>query len=399
MAGDRRGAVGKNDGLDLDAGATLTRHQWEALRRNFNLADGHSRQSQSRKQMELLRSLPAFFEESIEADQEAVEAQFFDAFFGIAGQATVFDLPRPNLHYSASVSIAIAAAHLRALGGTVMCIHPTFDNIPALLARHGVPTQPIDFDDLLALDAVPDGVSALVLVLPNNPTGDCLDRDGLMRVARLCAKHDIDLVIDFSFRFASNLCTWDQYAVLAASEARFVCIEDTGKTWPVLDLKVGMTVSSPAVADKVQEITEDYILNVSPFLLRLLTTYIESDPERSWLGIARENREALEAALAGSGAVVGSERGAETIAWVDLGPAGDSDEFCRWANGEGVAVCPGGPFFWDSPEKGSRYIRVALLRPKRYFAEAVALLRALLDSYSASLPGQGATGLNQANAA
>jgi len=260
-------------------------------------------------------------------------------------------------------------------------IHPTFDNIPALLSRCGAPMRPIEFSDVVELESFSDDVAALLLVLPNNPTGDCVGPAELDRIARLCAASDVDLVIDFSFRFASELCDWDQYEVLQASGVRFLCIEDTGKTWPVLDLKVGITVGSAGLADSVQEISEDYILNVSPFLLRLLTRYIESDPQRSWRTIARGNRKALETALAGSGALLEPERGASTIAWVNLGENWDSDEFCRWANGEGIAVCPGGPFFWDAPELGRPYIRVALLRPRHYFAEAATGLRTLIEAF------------------
>lgn len=366
----------------IDPGATLTRHQWEGLRRDFNLADGHSRQSQSQEQLAFLQDLPALFRDCIDADQEVEEAQFTDAFFEMAGQSSISALPPPSFHYSASVSIAIAAAHLRALGGVVLVVHPTFDNIPALLSRHGVPIRPISFRDVNDLTTFPSDVKALVLVIPNNPTGESMNARQLDRIARACANQQVELVIDFSFRFASNLCDWDQYAVLQGSEVRFLCIEDTGKTWPVLDLKVGLVISSTAIISSVRAITEDYILNVSPFLLRLLTEYIKSDPKRSWRAIAHANKESLIAALEGSRASVRGGGAAETIAWVDLGEGSDSDEFCRWANGSGVAVCPGGPFYWDQPEIGQEFIRVALLRPREYFENAVRQLRMLIDSYA-----------------
>jgi aspartate/methionine/tyrosine aminotransferase len=149
----------------------------------------------------------------------------------------------------------------------------------------------------------------------------------------------------------------------------------------VLDLKVGMVVSCAELHPGIREITEDYLLNVSPFLLKLLTEYIRSDPDRSWLAIADRNRSALEAALDGSGAKVLDERAARSIAWVELSEGVDSDEFCRWASENGVAMCPGGPFFWDRPEEGQGYIRIALLRPHSYFEEAARHLRQLMDSF------------------
>jgi aspartate/methionine/tyrosine aminotransferase len=382
----------------LEAGATLTRHQWEALRGSFNLADGHSRQHQSAEQLEFLQQLPDLFLECVDADQEVVETEFLEAFFDIGGQPSFLELPRPNLHYSASISIAVAAAHLRALGGVAMVIHPTFDNIPALLSRHGVPMRPVSFEEILRLESFPDDVTALMLVLPNNPTGDCLGPEELATIASLCAAHGVNLVIDFSFRFASELCAWDQYSVLSASGADFLCIEDTGKTWPVLDLKVGITVSSPDVALEIQEITEDYILNVSPFLLKLLTLYIASDPERSWRTIAEKNRLTLENALVGSEASLEPPGSAATISWIDLGEGWESDGFCRWANDTGVAVCPGGPFFWDAPERGKRFMRVALLRPHQYFAEAASTLRRLIDDYGAGAGDGGSFELAPADA-
>ena len=365
---------------NIEKGATLTSHQWTALRKSFNLADGHSRQGQSRVQKELLQHLPRWYLECEAASQQDIEEEFETAFFDAAGQPTAHTVGL-SLHYSASVAIAIAAKQLSDRGGQVLVMHPTFDNIPALLAHHHVPMAPLACEDVIEFGPTPSSVSALLLVIPNNPTGESIEPESFRRIAERCAREGILLVIDFSFRFISELHTWDQYAVLVESGVDFLCVEDTGKTWPVLDMKVGMLLASPRMRRAVTDITEDYLLNVSPFMLKLITEYIKSDPERSWLRIADENRMRLRDVLAGTGADLLDGHAARSIAWVRLPDGWDGDEFCCWASDHGVAMCPGGPFYWNDPEQGAGFVRIALLRPTGYFADAAEQLGALMAGY------------------
>jgi aspartate/methionine/tyrosine aminotransferase len=335
-------------------------------------------------QEQLLRNLPRWYLECETASQQAVEEEFTEAFFEIAGQPSAHAACL-SLHYSASVSIAVTAKQLRDRGGRVLVMHPTFDNIPALLSHYHVPMSPISVAEVAALDReLPGDVSALFLVVPNNPTGESIDPDALRRVAQRCAREGVLLLIDFRFRFLSELHAWDQYEVLLDSGVDFLCVEDTGKTWPMLDMKVGMLVASPSLRTPVREITEDYLLNVSPFVLKLLTEYIRSDPERSWLEIVDANRARLREALLDTGAELVDARAAQSIAWVRLPDGWDGDDFCRWTSDRGVALCPGGPFYWHEPERGAGFVRIALLRPTHYFAAAAAHLSALMEVYAST---------------
>lgn len=366
----------------LPPGATLTRHQWTGLRSTFNLADGHSRQAQTRTQLDLLQGLPTWFLDSASADQEGVEERFATAFLDLAGQSSALVLPAPSYHYSASVAIAVLAHALAQRDGPVGVMHPTFDNIPALLQRHRVPIEPVESTAVVAGGfEVPAHLGALFLVCPNNPTAETLTPECLRDIARQCAARDVLLVIDFSFRFTSELQAWDQYAILAESGVSFACIEDTGKTWPLLDLKVGMIISDPRTQESVRAIADDYLLNVSPLVFRMLTEYIESDPSRSWLEVVDINRHELAGALSDTGAQIAEGAAPVSVAWLTLPPGWDGDELCRWLSARGVSLCPGAQFYWNAPERGRGHVRVALLRPVDYFGSAVAQLRRLLSTY------------------
>jgi len=114
------------------------------------------------------------------------------------------------------------------------------------------------------------------LVCPNNPTGQELTREQVAKVVELCQKKHLLLIIDFSFRFLSDFRKWDQYELLLKSGIEFVCLEDTGKTWPTMELKIGILMASEGIYASLEVITDDMLLNVSPIIFLLLTKYIEA---------------------------------------------------------------------------------------------------------------------------
>jgi aspartate/methionine/tyrosine aminotransferase len=257
---------------------------------------------------------------------------------------------------------------------SVTMIHPTFDNLADILRRHGVKLLSIDESKLTTLGEKDNNIStdALFLVCPNNPTGTELSKQEFSSVVNYCKKKHILLILDFSFRFYSKYPTWDQYALLQSSGVDFIVFEDTGKTWPTLDLKLGIMLSSESIYSPLLDITNDFLLNVSPFIFKLLTKYICVEPEMgmdlSPQETIKHNRQLLKKALAKSPLKITNSNSLLSVDWIKLPEGWRSSHFTAWLQEKGVFVLPGLPFYWDDIVKGESYIRVALARPKELFA-------------------------------
>jgi len=364
---------------------TLTRFEWVALMTEHNLADGHARQGTPSELEGVIERLPAIFRAAEAAQQVDVQRDFEDVFFRAAGQPSVLERANPPLyHYSASMSIEAVANHLRVEGLRVGLLNPTFDNIPDILKRHGVPLVPLPESVFSAPEAVDrwEEFDALFLVVPNNPTGCDPGPGAVERVALECRRRGVLLIIDFSFRFFSDhLDTRDTYAFLQDNDVDHIGIEDVGKLWPVLDLKLGSLVVGTRRFEALEAITDDMILNVSPFVFALIAEAGRSGVVGSARSTSVRNRAVLVKELAGGPVSVMDGGATMSVAWLLLPEGWDGIEVCGWLQERGIAVLPGGPFFWAGPEQGARYLRIALMRPAEPFETAVKALADALAHY------------------
>lgn len=372
---------------------SLTRHEWGGLTNKFNLADGHARLGQSAEMREIVRQMPEVFTTAGQRSQIALEREFAKAYFTLASQPSVLERELPLLqHYSSSLAIETVANVLRRRGMRVGVLHPTFDNIPAILRRHGVNLKVVSeriFSHPADQEFYRD-VDALLLVVPNNPTGADPGIDILERIALACKAAGLLLILDFSFRFFSrHLATSDFYAFLAGHNVAHIGIEDTGKTWPTLDLKVGTLIADASCHAELQAVTDDLLLNVSPFVFALLTEYIHRDGARSSLRVEERNRALLSDALSGAAVALVDAPGPMGVAWLRLPDGWVDVDVVDWLTSEGVAVLPGSPFFWADRGAGASYLRVAMMRPENEFARGVS---ALVEALSRYRPQNGNTG-------
>jgi aspartate/methionine/tyrosine aminotransferase len=367
---------------------TLTRIEWAGLLSEHNLADGHARQSTPPRAEQVVDRLPTIYREVQARRQFDVQTEFEYGFFRAAGQPSVLDRPRnPLHHYSSSLSIEVIANHLRLEGLTVGLLHPTFDNLHDILHRHGVPLAPVSEHIFQAPEdpAVWGEYDALFLVTPNNPTGLDPTPDSLERIALECRRRGILLIIDFSFRFFSDVLQCrDLYAVLEENDVDHIGIEDVGKVWPMLDLKVGSLVSGRQRHAALQAITDDLLLNVSPLIFALLAESAGADVVSHAREVSVRNRTALVRAL-GDGPLTVSDSGRTmSVAWVRLPATWDCLSFCDWLEQWSITVLPGRPFFWADPEQGANFVRIALMRPVESFEASVLALANVANHYEAS---------------
>lgn len=364
----------------------LTSWEWEGLISDSNLADGHAHQSLNLSQKKIINKLPEIFKYSESKSQEKIQAEFEKYFFKKTGQKSYNLLPLPQYHPACSISIEVVANLLRIENKSLTLIHPTFDNLPDIFRRHNIDLNRIEESELLDIKKINKiSTDALMIVCPNNPTGFELSKKEFKTIVEVCKKKKIMLIVDFSFRLYSSFRFWDQYEMLYKSGVDFVVFEDTGKTLPTLDLKLGILLSSKSLNSKLKDITNDFLLNVSPFIFALLTQYIKNEKEDkpfSFQKIVDENRKILIEKFKYSNYIIENPKSKLSVAWIKIPNGGNSIKLSTFLEKNGIFVLPGNPFFWDNTELGNTYFRVALARPTDFFEKTITKLAKLCNNYS-----------------
>ncbi|MFJ2739937.1 aminotransferase class I/II-fold pyridoxal phosphate-dependent enzyme [Streptomyces sp. NPDC087440] len=377
----------------------LTQHEIQALKTRFNLADAHTHQQQSTGQREIVAALPALWYEAEETRQADLEDRFKEVFFRLHGQNSV-RVDTTMLSYAASISTLVVGMYLRRKDISISLIEPCFDNLPDVLRNVGVDPVAIPEDVLHDADRIYDRLSdtvttdALFLVDPNNPTGFSLlshGRKGFEEVVRYCVEHDKLLVVDLcfaSFALADpRFGRFDLYELLDGSGVRYLALEDTGKTWPLQDAKCALLTCSQDLHEDVYNIHTSVLLDVSPFVLNFLARYVEDSIEdgmASVRDVITRNRETALKTLEGSLLEHIDPAVNVSVAWFRI-----TDEKVRATELQkhltqyDVYVLPGTYFYWNQPERGERYVRLALARDPQEFAQSLARLRKAVDSYAA----------------
>lgn len=357
----------------------------------MNLSDGHARQDLTPSQRLIIADMPRIFTLAACESQDEAEIRFVESFAALAGQPA---LPRDRrmLSYSASSAISLVSLLLKRRSLSAALIEPTFDNIPNILRSYGVPLSALPEEALDApnVDAVLRDVTDDVLwvVCPNNPTGFEPSSRLLSQIVEWCSREHKVLVLDFCFRFfSSHLTDWDQYDLLERSGISYIAIEDTGKTWPTMDMKTGITVCSADLFEELYEFHDDLLLNVSAFHLSLLRAFIEDTRhhglEETVRQVAHENRRVLREALAGSSLTPTVNSEATTMEWLRIDANYSGEDLWRELRRLNIHILPGSNFFWQSPELGSQFVRVPLNRPLELIARASPILRRLSDDLAA----------------
>jgi aspartate/methionine/tyrosine aminotransferase len=379
----------------------ITQHEIAALRTRFNLADAHTHQGQSASQRRIVENLPNLWYSAENHTQYQSEQEFIETFYRFHGQHRALERKHEiYLLYAASIGMHITATYLQKKRFRVGLIEPCFDNLHDLMRHMEIPMVPLRetlFGDPSCIyrnlqDQARD-VDALVLVDPNNPTGFSLlaPRDEAFReVVRFCVDHGKLLVLDLCFAafiLASGQPRCDVYAILEDSGVRYIAMEDTGKTWPLQDAKCSTIMTSRALNDEIYKIVTSVLLNVSPFILKLVTRYVQdsiTDELASVSEVLGLNRERARQQLDGT-LLQYCEPAVETsVAWFRIADARlSADDLQAYLLDHQIYVLSGKYFYWHDPAEGQRFIRIALARDPHMFGQAIAALRRALDAYHA----------------
>ncbi|MDA2803213.1 aminotransferase class I/II-fold pyridoxal phosphate-dependent enzyme [Nocardiopsis suaedae] len=385
-----------NNGGDpaVRGAADLTQHEIQALKTRYNLADAHTHQRQSPEQEKIVARLTELWHESEDHTQAYFEDRLRSAFFRLHRQPTALHMDRALLSYSASVSTMVAAMYLRRHGMSVALVEPCFDNLTDLLRNMQVPLEALPEESLAdparVYDRLAEGCTAdaVYLVDPNNPTGFTLasgGMEGLREVVRFCADHGRLLVLDFcfaSFALAAEGTRADVYALLEGSGIEYLAIEDTGKTWPLQDAKCALLTAGGSLQQEIYDLHTSVLLNVSPFVLNVVARYVEDSIEdgmESVRRIVRENAATARNTLHGPVLEYQEPMVETSVAWFRIRPGHLTasrlqDELLA----DEVYVLPGTYFYWSAPERGERFVRVALAREPEMFRLAMDRMRKVL---------------------
>jgi len=367
------------------ASGNLTELEYLALNSALNVADGHARQHLTDGQRSIVAQLPDLFSEAADNPVEKLERAAFGSYFALLGQHS-FPVRRGGVLscYSSSVAMEIVARSLVTGTDSIALIHPTFDNIPDILKGVGLRLLPLPEAQIHEGDltgAPLDTADSVFVTTPNNPTGRVLPEDRLRLLAGRCAERGQVLVLDTSFRGFDPRAHYDHYAVLEDSGCRWIVIEDTGKLWPTLDLKVGWLVTSEHLGLPVAQVYSDILLGVSPLVLVLLRRFAEDAAAGGLADLHRfvaANRELLRSTLAGVPGVSFPDSGSRgSVERIHLGRRGSVPTW-RALQQRNVYALPCRQFFWANPEEGDHMLRVALARPAPTVTAAARIMRTVL---------------------
>jgi aspartate/methionine/tyrosine aminotransferase len=364
----------------IDDQASLTADERYAQDSSWNLADAHARQRMSPDEKKsILEKFPEIFWEAHDHPYSTLERNSAITFLNSLGQ-----YPKKSVAiaaYSSSLCTMIVSRLLRRNDWDVSLTWPTFDNLPALLTAEGVVVRPRQITSG-PVDAAlsEDWPKCVFEVSPNNPTGDIISRDELTRLADVCADNRRLLVLDQSFKGHVREACFDHYEVLEASGVDYIVIEDTGKLWPLLDMKVAFLVTNEQMARELRPVVDDILLNVSPFHLALVRRYAEYSREDgrdydSIRDVIEINRRTLRDKITAvpdllTLAYPNSRVGVEVL---NVAPA-DYPCFMAALEERKVAVLPTDKFYWGADRKPrTSQIRIALCRDQENMSTALGM--------------------------
>jgi aspartate/methionine/tyrosine aminotransferase len=370
--------------------ANLTQHELQALTQVYNLADAHTHQSQSPTQRNIIDRLPDLWYEAENSRQCDMEQRFIEAFWSVQRQSYALKTPT-LLVYAASIGLAIVGNYLKKKNKSVSLIHPCFDNLYDIFRHQDVQMEPLeeswlhDFDSIYSNLEKNVTADAILIVDPNNPTGFTLSGSGINatrgfeEVVRYAQDHSKLLILDLSFASFllpdPTIVIFELYELLETSGVSYITIEDTGKTWPVQDAKVALMKCSRDLYSEIFSLHTAYLLNVSPFILNLVTCYLR-DSERDNLAsvstLLERNRALAKDSLKDTFLKYQEPKSRVSVSWFEIEQhAGTAQDLQRMLEPRGVYVLPGTHFYWNTPGIGDRFIRLALARNTELFEQSV----------------------------
>lgn len=372
---------------DWQRSAKLTSDERIASTLTYNLADGHARYVFP----EFWRQLRTVDPDHLDSVHPTIfENRLIGLYLRLLGQSAS-SMNRTRILPSASLSLELIANVLRLERKSLVAPDPCFDNLPDIFRRHEIPLVPYCVDDEIVDTSIAalgrTANCALLLVLPNNPSGKSVTKAEFEALVEYCDAHRVTIVVDASFRiFDRELCMWDMYGILESSSASYGVIEDTGKFLATRELKASLLTVDSSIEQMVGAVYDDMLIGHSPVVLAVLSGILEGFKSKQVERIrdmAAANRAALTRYVE---PYLSCSPGDTPVAWLKIhAPVSDLEVVRELANA-GVGILAGSKFYWSSPTAGMRRLRVALMRDPGYFETASAIIGNVVAARFSSTP-------------
>jgi aspartate/methionine/tyrosine aminotransferase len=363
----------------------LTEYQFPNLSTIYNLSDAHSRQSYKNGLEKIIENLSQLFKKSEVESYQYLLDNCVDVFLCANNQLCYKDY-RYIVSHTASQSMEIVANYLRLNSLNVFLIEPTFDNIPDILKRHCISISPISEINIKSFKIPAINIDSLFLTLPNNPTGFIVTKKEFKAIVEHCYKYDILLIIDACFRLFDNRMMYDWYEIISRYKIRFIIIEDTGKIWPTQDLKASFILSDNETIKQLTRISRDFLLNVSPFKLKLIGEVVPLSKKNGFSdfrNLLKKNRAFLRNIIKNTGYFrIYNMKSLVSVELIKINFSINSTILVDYLYSNGIGVLPCVPFFWSDRAAGEGYLRIALARDEKYFRAGICRLFELIKIYT-----------------
>ncbi|RZU51659.1 agmatinase/enduracididine biosynthesis enzyme MppP,TIGR04462 [Krasilnikovia cinnamomea] len=355
----------------------LTSMESLALVGGCNLSDGHPRMPLTETQRDIVRSLDGLFAEAAKRPFLEIETEAHSLFLrGIGQHRAPLGTGRLVSCYSSSVAMDIAARALATRTNDVALVHPTFDNIPDLLKARGLRLHPVEEQELTHGElALPDEVGAVFVTTPNNPTGWVMPADSLRRLAEMCARTGRVIALDTCFRAQDERAQYDTYQILEEAGPEWLVIEDTGKLWPMLELKAGFLAWGANTRLPLADAFSDVLLSVSPMVLLLIARLAQDANDGGYRDLRRliaDNRQLVSDAVLDGPLALTDPDARISVARLTLPENGvDAQKLYEELLSRGVHTLPCDAFHWARNDDGRRFLRVSLARSRDELAAGI----------------------------
>ena len=295
--------------------------------------------------------------------------------------------PDNNITVTAGSTEAMMAAMMSVCdpGDRVVIFSPFYENYGADTILSGaepvyVPLIPPEygFDPGVLESAIKkEGVKALILCNPSNPSGKVFTKDELQIIADLAVKYDIYVITDEVYEhivYSPHKHTY--IATLKGMAGRTIMCSSLSKTYSITGWRLGYVIASPQITDRVKKVHDFLTVGAAAPLMEAAVTGLEF-PDRYYEKLLEnytQKRDLFCKGLDDIGLYYTKPQGAYYV-MVDISRYGyESDlDFCeKLAEKVGVGAVPGSSFF---REDENRYIRF-------HFAKKEDTLKAALERLS-----------------
>ena len=177
----------------------------------------------------------------------------------------------------------LISALMEHMEGTVGFIRPTFEEYPNRFDR----SRQVTFvpendeyrytaDDLIAFFGT-HPVDTLLLINPDNPSGNYIPKDDVLRLADWCAAHDMHLVVDESFvDFCEDYATASLLSdTILEQHPNLVVMKSISKSFGVPGLRLGVLASADKtlIAQMKQRVSIWNLNSFAEFYMQIYTKY------------------------------------------------------------------------------------------------------------------------------